>query len=54
MKTTNIILTTLSTLPDNLQKNYYKVSISNQDFYCDGISQLEPGTKNFLQTQDID
>lgn len=54
MKTTNIILTTLSTLPNNLQKNYYKVTISNQDYYCDGISQLEPGTKYFLQTQDID
>lgn len=45
--TKRIILTTMSTLPRNPIKNFYQ---SDNQKYCEGISQLEAGTKYYLST----
>lgn len=51
MKERNIILTTMSTI-NSVSKNFYYGKDNN--LYCEGISQLEAGTKYYLGTQDID
>lgn len=45
--TKRIILTTMSTLPYDPKKNFYK---TEDQKYCEGISQLEAGTKYYLST----
>ena len=45
--TKRIILTTMSILPKNPIKNFYQ---SDNQKYCEGISQLEAGTKYYLST----
>lgn len=49
----NIILTTMSTL-NRMSKNFYYGMIDNQKLYCEGISQLEAGTKYYLSRKEID
>ncbi len=51
MKERNIILTTMSTI-NSVSKNFYYGKDNN--LYCEGISQLEAGTKYYLGTQNID
>ncbi len=45
--TKRIILTTMSTLPFDPKKNFYRTTDQK---YCEGISQLEAGTKYYLST----
>ncbi len=51
MKERNIILTTMSKI-NSVSKNFYYGKDNN--LYCEGISQLEAGTKYYLGTQNID
>lgn len=54
MSEKNILLTTMSTLPNEPKENTYCAEIDGQVKYCKGIGQLEAGTKYFLSKVRID
>lgn len=54
MSEKNILLTTMSTLPNEPKENTYCAEVDGQVKYCKGIGQLEAGTKYFLSKVRID